>query len=139
MSLVRILLVWLLLAVLMSGNGIFREAVLLPQVGRAAADLISALLGIGIIMGTTGFFFRRRVLGARIPDEPAAWSGSRGGQRMRFPSMSQTSTSPRFLPRIASSMRDRSPAITTSARSGVKCRRAAAWMSDGVSAVSRSR
>jgi len=59
MSLVRILLVWLLLAVLMSGNGIFREAVLLPQAGRAAADLISAFLGIGIILGTTGFFFRR--------------------------------------------------------------------------------
>ena len=59
MSILRVLLVWVLLAVLMSVNGVFREAVLVPQAGRAAADIISAALGIGIILGTTGFFFRR--------------------------------------------------------------------------------
>lgn len=58
MSIARVLLVWLLLAVLMSANGIFRESVLVPQAGRAAADILSAVLGLGIILSVTGIFFR---------------------------------------------------------------------------------
>jgi hypothetical protein len=59
MSIIRVLLVWVLLAVVMSGNGIFRELVLAPQLGRGNADLVSAILGVGIILGITGLFFRR--------------------------------------------------------------------------------
>jgi|GEM_PF-3949169 len=50
--------VWGLLAVLMSLNGIFREAVLADHFRRSTADLLSAVLGIGIILGATGAFFR---------------------------------------------------------------------------------
>lgn len=50
--------VWALLAFLMSANGIFRELVLVTAVRRGAAELLSALLGIGIILGTTGVLFR---------------------------------------------------------------------------------
>jgi len=50
--------VWGLLAVLMSLNGIFREVVLADHFRRSTADLLSAVLGIGIILGATGAFFR---------------------------------------------------------------------------------
>jgi hypothetical protein len=53
MSLRRILGVWLLLAVLMTCNGILREAALVPWFGRTAADLLSPALGIGIILAAT--------------------------------------------------------------------------------------
>jgi hypothetical protein len=58
MSLPRLLGVWLLLAVLMSVNGVFREIVLRPTMGSTAADALSAALGIGIILTTTGLLFR---------------------------------------------------------------------------------
>ena len=50
--------VWALLAFLMSLNGIFRETVLASLFRRGIADLFSAILGIAIILGTTGTFFR---------------------------------------------------------------------------------
>ena len=53
-----VLAVWGLLAVLMSLNGIFREAVLVDQFRRGIADFLSAILGIAIILGTIGAFFR---------------------------------------------------------------------------------
>ena len=58
MSTARILAIWLLLAVLMVLNGVMREIVLVPQVGASAAAL-SAIVGIGIILGATGLFFHR--------------------------------------------------------------------------------
>jgi hypothetical protein len=58
MSLRRTLGVWLLLSVLMTGNGILREIALVPWLGRAAADLVSAASGIAIILTVTGAFLR---------------------------------------------------------------------------------
>ena len=54
----RILGVWLLLAVLMSANGIFRELALKPALGATSADIVSAMLGIAIILGITWWLFR---------------------------------------------------------------------------------
>jgi hypothetical protein len=54
MSLRRGLAVWLLLALLMSVNGVFRELVLRPAVGPTTADALSAALGIAIILTTKG-------------------------------------------------------------------------------------
>lgn len=52
--------VWALLAFLMSLNGIIRETVLAELFRRSLADLLSAVLGIGIILGTTRAFFAWR-------------------------------------------------------------------------------
>jgi hypothetical protein len=57
-SLRRTLGVWLLLSVLMTGNGILREVALVPWLGRAAADPLSAASGIAIILAVTGAFLR---------------------------------------------------------------------------------
>jgi hypothetical protein len=53
MSLGRMIGTWLLLAVAMTTNGIAREAVLVRLVGRKAADVLSAALGISIVLGLT--------------------------------------------------------------------------------------
>jgi hypothetical protein len=58
MGLGRIVGGWLLLAVLMSGNGVFREAVLVPGAGRAAADVLSAVIGMIIILVVTRSMLR---------------------------------------------------------------------------------
>jgi hypothetical protein len=58
MSLRRVLGVWLALCVAMVGNGIFREAALVPVFRRAAADVLSAALGIGIVLAITRLFLR---------------------------------------------------------------------------------
>ena len=58
MPLLRVLTVWLILAVLMSANGIFREAVLRSSLGDRPADLLSAALGITLILVVTAFGFR---------------------------------------------------------------------------------
>jgi branched-subunit amino acid ABC-type transport system permease component len=58
MSLRRLLSVWLVLVVAMSANGIFRELVLRPRVGRSSADVLSAVLGIAIILVGTRYFLR---------------------------------------------------------------------------------
>src|SRR5688500_6859570 len=57
MSTARLIAIWLLLAVLMVLNGVLREGVLVPQVGAPGAGAVSAILGIAIILGTTGLFF----------------------------------------------------------------------------------
>lgn len=57
--LIRTLAVWLLLAVLMSLNGAVREFVLVPALGRSAAEAASVVLGLAIILATTWAFFRR--------------------------------------------------------------------------------
>jgi hypothetical protein len=50
--------VWLLLAVAMSLNGIVREVALVPALKRTAADIVSAALGITIILAVTRPFLR---------------------------------------------------------------------------------
>jgi hypothetical protein len=60
MSLRRVFGVWSFLAVLMTGNGILREAALVPWFGRASADVLSAALGIAIILAATRPFLRPR-------------------------------------------------------------------------------
>ena len=54
----RILTVWLLLAVLMSANGVFRETILRTSLGDRPTDLLSAALGITLILVVTAFGFR---------------------------------------------------------------------------------
>jgi hypothetical protein len=54
----RIVGVWLLLAVVMSANGIFRELALKPALGAPSADFMSAMLGIALILGITRWLFR---------------------------------------------------------------------------------
>src|SRR5690242_9063793 len=50
--------IWLLLCVSMIGNGIFRELALVPALKRSTADLVSAALGIGIVLGVSRPFIR---------------------------------------------------------------------------------
>lgn len=64
MSFRRITGVWLLLCGAMVGNGIFREAVLVPTIRRKAADIASAALGIMTILSVTRPFLRRAEPGA---------------------------------------------------------------------------
>jgi hypothetical protein len=59
MNVRRVLGVWSLICVAMIGNGIFREAALVPAVKRTAADIVSAALGITIVLGVTRLFLRR--------------------------------------------------------------------------------
>lgn len=54
----RILGVWLLLAVLMSANGIFRELVLRDALGSETAEYVSIALGLIIILAVTRLLFR---------------------------------------------------------------------------------
>jgi len=58
-SLARILGVWLLILPLMVANGILRETVLVSSLGRGAADVASAAIGIAIILLVTRPFLRR--------------------------------------------------------------------------------
>jgi hypothetical protein len=57
-TLLRTFGVWLLLAFLMSANGIFRETVLKSQLGPRPADVLSAALGITMILFVTAIGFR---------------------------------------------------------------------------------
>jgi hypothetical protein len=54
----RILTTWVFLAIAMSLNGIFREAVLKRAMAGSAADAVSALLGAAIILLVTRPMFR---------------------------------------------------------------------------------
>lgn len=58
MSLIKLIGVWCLLAVVMIGNGIFRESLLLESFGRRNADIFSAVLGIALILGITRPFLK---------------------------------------------------------------------------------
>ena len=58
LSLPRVLAFWLLLAVVMSANGIVRELALVPVVGRTRAGVLSAALGIAIILVVTRVAYR---------------------------------------------------------------------------------
>ena len=58
MPLRRVLTIWVILAVLMTANGMFRETVLRPSLGDRPADLLSAALGITLILVATAFGFR---------------------------------------------------------------------------------
>ncbi len=58
MSLIKLLGLWLILAIAMIANGIFRVNVLQPRFGLPEADILSAVLGIVIILAVTRPFFR---------------------------------------------------------------------------------
>ena len=58
MTWTRLTSTWLLLALAMSLNGAFREAVLKRVMAPAAADVVSAVLGAAIILLVTRLFFR---------------------------------------------------------------------------------
>lgn len=58
MTITRVLVTWLILAVLMTANGAFREIVLKSSLDVGVAELISALLGISLILGVTFISFR---------------------------------------------------------------------------------
>lgn len=64
MSIYRVLGTWFLLAILMSGNGIFRELVLRRLVESQTADVVSAMLGVAIIVLITRWLLRT---GAPLP------------------------------------------------------------------------
>lgn len=67
MSLIKLLGLWVILAVAMIANGILRETVLQPQFGSPTADVLSALLGIVIILAVTRPFLRP-LAGATPPE-----------------------------------------------------------------------
>jgi hypothetical protein len=54
----RVFGVWVLLAVLMSANGIFRELVLRNALGSEMAEYVSIALGLTVILLITRVFFR---------------------------------------------------------------------------------
>jgi hypothetical protein len=58
MSLARVLVTWLLLAVLMTANGALRELALKRAMSVPAAEFVSALLGIAIILSVAFFLLR---------------------------------------------------------------------------------
>ncbi len=58
MTYTRLLLTWLLLALLMPVNGLLREAGLKRVMSAGAAEALSALTGIVIILATTRWLFR---------------------------------------------------------------------------------
>jgi hypothetical protein len=59
MSFARIVGAWLLLAIAMIANGAFRELLLKPSLGANNAELLSAILGIAIILIITRVALRR--------------------------------------------------------------------------------
>lgn len=54
----RVFASWVLLALLMSANGVFRELVLRRAIGATQADIVSAAMGALIILGATWYLFR---------------------------------------------------------------------------------
>jgi hypothetical protein len=73
----RVLGVWLLLCGAMVGNGILREAALVPALKRSAADIVSAALGVTIILAVTRPFLHRFAgqPGAHPARVAGAWLG----------------------------------------------------------------
>ena len=67
MSLIKLLGAWLLMALLMIANGIFRELVLQPRFGETVAGLLSVALGVVIILVVTRPFLRP-LAGATAPE-----------------------------------------------------------------------
>lgn len=59
MSVRRFFAIWLLLALVMTINGIARETILAPAIRRTPADMVSAALGITAILSVTGPFLRK--------------------------------------------------------------------------------
>lgn len=58
MSLIKLLGLWVILAVAMIANGVFRETVLQPRFGLPSADVLSAVMGLVIILAVTRPFFK---------------------------------------------------------------------------------
>jgi hypothetical protein len=59
MAVDRIVGVWLILALAMIANGAFREVALRQAIGPANAQIVSAVLGVVIILAITRWAFRR--------------------------------------------------------------------------------
>ena len=53
----RLVGVWVLLAIVMSANGVFRETVLKDAMTADKANLASAVIGVFLILGVTRLFF----------------------------------------------------------------------------------
>lgn len=53
----RLLLAWLALAVVMSANGVLRELAIRPALGDRLAPVVSALLGMALLLVTTRLLF----------------------------------------------------------------------------------
>jgi hypothetical protein len=58
MSFLALLKAWLIIVPVMIANGAFREVVLRPALGPKAADIVSAALGIAIIVVLTRYLLR---------------------------------------------------------------------------------
>jgi hypothetical protein len=58
MSNPRVFASWMLLALLMSANGVFRELVLRRAIGATQAEIVSAAMGAIIILAATWYLFR---------------------------------------------------------------------------------
>jgi hypothetical protein len=67
MSFTALLKAWLIILPAMIANGALREIVLRPIMGSGAAELLSALLGIAIIVVMTRYLLRR--IAGRRPSE----------------------------------------------------------------------
>jgi hypothetical protein len=61
----RVLATWAAMAVAMTANGIFRETVLKGLTSSRVADVLSALIGIGLIATITGIGFRAAAMTAQ--------------------------------------------------------------------------
>jgi hypothetical protein len=57
--LVKATLMWVVLLVVMVGNGILRVSVLEPRLGESAARQVASLLGIVVILAMAGLFVRQ--------------------------------------------------------------------------------
>ncbi|NLC55913.1 MAG: hypothetical protein GX774_03640 [Armatimonadetes bacterium] len=55
----RALAAWLVMAVAMTANGILREVVLVPRLGATAAGVVSAAVGVAILLTISGAFLLR--------------------------------------------------------------------------------
>jgi hypothetical protein len=67
---------WFLLAFVMSANGILRETVLVQVMKRAAADTVSAVIGVAVIFAITRWTLRPRNMSLRTAfDIGLSWAG----------------------------------------------------------------
>lgn len=74
MSIGRFAVMWTLMAIAMSANGILRELVLLPSLGRPWAAAGSALLGVALLGVISWWGFRP--LAAQLPPRREVWRWS---------------------------------------------------------------
>lgn len=73
----RSILMWLVLLVVMFGNGVLRVAVLQPRLGEATARELASLVGVGLVFALSGLFVRtlQGPTGAQLLQVGALWLG----------------------------------------------------------------